>query len=208
MEPVRRGPSTVVGLVGEVGEGLPRALGRSPNVVALEAPGEGLEAAIEAYREAAGRAAPYVLVAGDPLAEVAGEWRRMWDLRAGTSAFEERAGEALLAWRAGRFELPDYYVVVAREHRDVRAPHPDDLHLGVLSSLRPSRVVPVAAGETEETVARVLHVLASLPHGPWWPGLDRVVEAARSFLPTRLAAGGPEVSRPRARRPGRPPVPA
>src|SRR5213076_269605 len=40
------------------------------------------------------------------------------------------------AWRAGRFELPDYYLVLARE--DTEGP---DFHLGPLRSARPHRVV-------------------------------------------------------------------
>jgi hypothetical protein len=27
-----------------------------------------------------------------------------------------------------------------------------------------------------------------LRHGPWWPGLDEVIETARTFYPGRLAA--------------------
>jgi len=35
----------------------------------------------------------------------------------------------------------------------------------------------------------VLQALGSLPYGPWWPGLDEVIEAARTFYPGRLAEG-------------------
>ena len=51
----------------------------------------------------------------DPLAGVAAEWAAMWDLTAGpghAAAFEQQAAEAVAAGRAGRFELPDYYVVL------------------------------------------------------------------------------------------------
>lgn len=67
------------------------------------------------------------------------------------------------------------------------APHPEDFHLGVLRSSRPSRVVAVAAAEGREAAARVVRALAALPHGPWWPPLDDLVESARSFFPGRLA---------------------
>ena len=35
----------------------------------------------------------------------------------------------------------------------------------------------------------VLQALGSLPYGPWWPGLDEVIEAARTFYPGQLAEG-------------------
>jgi len=75
-------------------------------------------AAIWALRRAAGISAPYVLVAADPLAAVAAEWRAMWEITAqprGSADFELRAAEALAAWRANQFELPDYYLVLADE---------------------------------------------------------------------------------------------
>jgi hypothetical protein len=33
----------------------------------------------------------------------------------------------------------------------------------------------------------VLQALGSLRHGPWWPGLDEVIETARTFYPGTLA---------------------
>ena len=52
----------------------------------------------------------------DPLAAVAESWREMWDVSRppGPAGFEQAAARALTAWRAGRFELPDYYLVLAR----------------------------------------------------------------------------------------------
>jgi hypothetical protein len=44
----------------------------------------------------------------------------------------------------------------------------------------------VAATETAQQAAGVLAALGSLRHGPWWPGLDEVIETARTF--TRAAA--------------------
>ena len=58
----------------------------------------------------------YVIVPDDPLAAVAASWRQMWDLSAGqpgSAAFEASAADALTAWRDKRFELPDYYLVIA-----------------------------------------------------------------------------------------------
>ena len=33
----------------------------------------------------------------------------------------------------------------------------------------------------------MLHALGSLRHGPWWPGLDQVLETGRRFYPASLA---------------------
>ena len=197
---MRRGSATVVALVGEVSDQLATELARSANVtVAAAAPEGGLDGAVGVLREAAGRASPFVLVAADPLAEMAEGWRAMWDTSepGGPVDFEEQAGAAVLAWRRGRFELPDYYVVVAREPVEASRPHPHDLYLGVLASEQPSRVLAVAAAEVREAADRVRHVLRSLPQGPWWPALDDLVATARSFFPGALSAPSNRAPRPR-----------
>jgi hypothetical protein len=179
----------VVILAGKVTEGLLNAVGGSMNV-ALVRPddkGEGLEAAAGALRRAASISSPYVLVAADPLAVVAAEWEAMWQVGAEprADAFELRAGEALSAWRANRFELPDYYLVVAEEMaRDESHP---DFYLGPLRSVRPHRVAAVAAAEPAERAAAVLTALGSLRHGRWWPSLEEIVATARGFYPGALA---------------------
>ena len=84
----------------------------------------GWEAGALAMREAARRRSTYVIVPDDPLAEVAAAWRAMWDVAGGPGAaagFEERAAEALAAWRDKRFELPDYYLVMAGSQPEVPA---------------------------------------------------------------------------------------
>jgi hypothetical protein len=45
----------------------------------------------------------------------------------------------------------------------------------------------VPAAEPAEQAAGVLQALGSLRHGPWWPGLDELIEAARTFYPGRLS---------------------
>ena len=147
-------------------------MSRSLNVVLVrpeEAPGGGaggMEAAAGALRRAAGISAPYVLVAADPLSAVAGAWQAMWDITAearGSDEFELRAAEAMAAWRARRFELPDYYLVLAEEAAPGRGEAPataggpaagaaagpgeprPDFYLGPLRAVRPNRVA-VAAG--------------------------------------------------------------
>jgi hypothetical protein len=162
------------------------ALERSMNVVLVRPSDEsvGLEAASAALRRAAGISAPYVLVAADPLAAVAAEWSAMWDLSADTSGserFELRAGEALAAWRANQFELPDYYLVAAEEAApDEQRP---DFYLGPLRAVRPHRVAVAAAAEPAERAAAAASELGSLRAGRWWPSLEEVFRTVREFYP-------------------------
>ena len=191
----------MVVLVGDVGEGLLAELGRSGNVSVARAPAAGPPGGAEpaqarpawqagalAMREAAGRQSAYVIVPDDPLGDVAAAWRAMWDVASGPGAavsFEERAAEALAAWRDKRFELPDYYLVVAPAQTDGTGP---DLYLGPLRAARPRRVAvaQLASGEAESR-SRLLGTLASLEYGPWWPPLDELIGAARRFYAGGLA---------------------
>jgi hypothetical protein len=197
---MRRESSTVVVLVGEVGEGLLDGLGRSPNVSVARAPAAaagqpderaaarpGWEAGALAMREAARQRSTYVIVPDDPLAEVAAAWRAMWDVTAGpggAAGFEERAAEALAAWRDKRFELPDYYLVMAAAQPDGTGP---DLYLGPLRAARPRRVAVAGITGRPGQAASLLDTLRSLEHGPWWPPLDELIGAARHFYAGGLA---------------------
>ena len=200
--PVRRNPSTVVSLAGHAPEGLLAAAGRAANVVLVrpEESAEGIEAAAGALRRAAGISAPYVLVAADPLAAVAAAWRAMWEVTRqsrGSEEFELRAAEAVEAWRAGRFELPDYYLVVAEKPVPRRDQQPEisaDFYLGPLRSVRPHRVTVAPAAEPAEQAAEVLTVLGSLRHGRWWPSLDEILGTARGFYPGAIAESGPALA--------------
>jgi len=212
---MRRNSSTIVVLAGQVPAEVLAAASRSMNVAlyrpeapaGTEADDGGLAAtplaASTAALQRAGRSSsPYALVPADPLAAVAARWREMWDLsrQPGPAAFEAEAALALAAWRAGRFELPDYYVVLGTETADASdeaAPVPD-FYLGPLRSARSHRVVLVPATEPAVQAEGVLHALGSLRPGPWWPGLDQVIETARRFYPSSLTetaavtlAGGP-----------------
>jgi hypothetical protein len=181
----------MVVLVGEVSEGLLAELGRSGNVSVARAPEPGeqdgtqprpaWQAGALAMRAAAGRQSAYVIVPDDPLADVAAAWRAMWDVASGpggAAAFEQHAADALAAWRAKRFELPDYYLVVAAAQGDGMG---QDLYLGPLRAGRPRRVVVAGAGDGPGQAGRVLDALRSLEHGPWWPPLDELIDAARRF---------------------------
>lgn len=195
---VRRNPSTVVVLAGRPGEQVLAAVARSLNVVLVRAepPARGvddradggIEAAAGALRRAAGISAAYVLVAADPLAAVAESWQAMWAVTGearGGDEFELRAAEALAAWRARRFELPDYYLVLAEEAApgEARA----DFYLGPLRAVRPNRVSVAAGASPEAQAGALLSELGSLRHGPWWPSLDEVFGTARGFYPGALA---------------------
>jgi len=196
---MRRNASTVVVLAGPAPGEVLAALGRSMNVALIrpEEGTEGLAAAAEALQRAGRATSPYAIVPADPLAAVAASWRVMWDVskQEGPAGFEQEAVKALAAWRAGRFELPDYYLVLARE--DTEGP---DFYLGPLRSARANRVVLVPEQEPAQQAAGVLHALGSLRHGPWWPGLDEVIEVARRFYPDSLGATGPGPATPEAGR--------
>lgn len=193
---VRHNPSTMVVLAGPVPEQVLAAVGQSLNVVLVRPagpPGDGdgggpVEAAAVALRRAAGISAPYVLVAADPLAGVAAAWRDMWQIgpqARGSDEFELRAAEVLGAWRTRRFELPDYYLVLAP---DSETPGTDaDFYLGPLRAVRPNRVA-VAAGDVPAAQASaLLSELGSLRHGPWWPSLEEILRSARGFYPGALS---------------------
>jgi hypothetical protein len=200
---MRRNSSTVVVLAGQVPAEVLAAAGRSMNVAlyrpespdGTEGDDGGLTAAAAALQRAGRATSPYALVPADPLAAVAVRWREMWDLsrQPGPAAFEQEAAQALAAWRAGRFELPDYYLVLAAEASppgasiDHEAAPVPDFYLGPLRSARPNRVVLVPATEPAQQAEGMLHALGSLRHGPWWPDLDQVLETARRFYPASLA---------------------
>ena len=218
---MRRESSTVVVLVGEVTEGLLAGLSRSVNVAVARAPADGAaqtagretarpetadreaagreavarsswETGALALREAARRQSTYVIVPDDPLADVAVEWRAMWDGLAGPAAFEASAAEVLAAWRDKRFELPDYYLVVAGAQAGGTGAN---MYLGPLRAVRPRRVaVAGMGGDSALQQARLLEALGSLQHGPWWPPLDELLGAARRFNAAGLAESQPALS--------------
>ncbi|MGH3210348.1 MAG: hypothetical protein ACRDNO_21600 [Trebonia sp.] len=200
---MRRNPSTVVVLAGRPAEQVLAAVSRSLNVVLVRpepasssGPDAGVEAAAGALRRAAGISAAYVLVAADPLSAVAEAWEAMWSVTAEparSDEFELRAAEALASWRAKRFELPDYYLVLAEETAPGGGEEPAagepraDFYLGPLRAVRPNRVSVAAGASPEAQAAALLSELGSLRHGPWWPSLDEVFRTARGFYPGSLA---------------------
>jgi len=199
---MRRESSTVVVLVGEIGDGLLAALARSPGISVVRAPAAGTgeppasgpaaarpgwEAGALALREAARRRSMYVIVPDDPLADVAAGWRAMWQVPAGpggAAGFEQHAAGVLAAWRDKRFELPDYYLVVASAQPSAASP---DLYLGPLRAVRPRRVAVAGVAGRPGQASVLVDALRSLPQGPWWPPLDELLDAARHFYAGGLA---------------------
>jgi hypothetical protein len=208
---MRHSACTVVVLAGPAPAEVLAAVGRSMNVALIQPgdpaddDGDGLQAAAGALRRAGRAGSPYALVPADPLAAVAAGWRAMWDVsrQPGPAAFEQEAARAVTAWRAGLFEWPDYYLVLGADPLGTGDPEPD-FHLGPLRSARPHRVVFVPAAPQSalppgqqpaaQQAAGVLRALGSLRYGPWWPGLDEVMETARRFYPGRLAEARPALS--------------
>jgi hypothetical protein len=211
---MRRNSCTVIVLASPVPAEVLGSVGRSMNVTLVQPAdpagragirADGLAAAAGALRRAASATSPYALVTADPLAAVAEGWRGMWDVSRpqGPARFEQEASAALTAWRAGQFELPDYYLVVAGATASATASSPadpgaaepsgqpdqpdPDFYLGPLRAARPHRVAFVPAAEPAEQAAGVLQALGSLRHGPWWPSLDELIATARNYYPGHLA---------------------
>jgi hypothetical protein len=190
---MRRNASTVVVLPGPAPAEVLAAVGRSMNVALIRPPegagdhGDEFETAAAALQQAGRSTSAYALVPADPLAALAASWQAMWDVSRpeGPAGFEAEALKALTAWRSGRFELPDYYLVLAASAEP--SEQGPDFYLGPLRTTRPQRVAVVAATEPAQQAAGVLRALGSLPYGPWWPALDEVIEAARTFYPGQLA---------------------
>jgi hypothetical protein len=172
------------------------AVDRSMNVALIrpqkpaDDDGDEFEAAAGALRQAGRSTSAYALVPADPLAALAASWQAMWDVSRpdGAAGFETEAVKVLAAWRSGQFELPDYYLVLGSGPGVADAG--PDFYLGPLRSARPHRVAFVAATQPAQQAVGVLQALGSLRHGPWWPGLDELIQAARTFYPGRLAEAG------------------
>lgn len=170
-------------LAGELPDAAVSAIARS--VPLVRAAGDDIGPAATALREASRITAPYVLVYGDPLTGLAAEWHAMWDvtvLNHDLARFEVQAAAVLAAWRAGTFELPDYYLVAG----ETAAADPD-FYLGPLHAARPNRVAVAIAEGPAALAAEVLRALASLPHGPWWPPMDEMIAGARDFYPGSMS---------------------
>ena len=52
--------------------------------------------------------------------------------------------------------------------------------------MRPRRVAVAAITAAPAQPAQVINALRALEHGPWWPPLDELLDAARGFYPGGL----------------------
>jgi hypothetical protein len=80
--------------------------------------------------------------------------------------------------------LPDYYLVVSTAQPEGTGP---DLYLGPLRAVRPRRVAVAGIADSPAEETLLLDSLRSLAHGPWWPPLDELLDAARNFYAGGLA---------------------
>lgn len=197
----RRLATTTVCVVGEGAADVLDRLDPAPNVRVVRAagrpgdrdpsaaaPGDPLDAAVDAARAAAGTQLPFFAFDADPLALVGAAWSRRFDLDSPGPAgeLEVAVSETLARWRTGSLDLPDFYLLTDVE---VMPPLRRHWYLGVLGATAPQRIV-LAGGPLSTTLRR-------LPAGPWWPDLDRLLEgvdridAVGAALGDRLVAPAP-----------------
>ncbi len=167
--------ATVVALVGAY-EGAAASLRAKANVTLYRADPSGgpLEQAAAAWEAARRAHTPYFVHGADPLAWVAATWAARFEGTGEPGDLEVALAETLARWRARSVELPDYYVVAAPEGLPAPMRH---WYLGVLGGARRRRVVVAGDG------ADLASVLAALPAGPWWPGLDQLLEGIADVVP-------------------------
>lgn len=167
---------TVVALVGGESPELIAELGALHNVEAF-ASGEADE--VEAARRISRSHASYIVSDVDPLAHVAAAWVEFFDDRVTLETLLYEAEAAADALRAGRAQLPDYYLVVDPEAVEGTWRH---WWFGALSSKAPTRVLPVAPSTGE-----VRRQLRRLPVGrPWPAGFAEWLTRLQFEIPDRL----------------------
>ncbi|AYG04705.1 hypothetical protein [Gryllotalpicola protaetiae] len=149
---------TVVALVGGESPELISELGSLRNVDAFTlAVGDETDAS----RRISTSQASYVISDVDPLAHVAAAWVEFFDDRVTLDTLLFEAEAAADALRAGRAQLPDYYLVLDPESVEGTWRH---WWFGALSRKAPTRVIPVASSSGE-----VRRQLRHLPTGRPWP---------------------------------------
>jgi hypothetical protein len=167
---------TVVALVGGESPELIAELGALHNVDAFSVT-EGDEA--EAAWHISHSHASYVVSDTDPLAHVAAAWVEFYDDRVTLETLLYEAETAADALRAGRAQLPDYYLVLDPESVEGTWRH---WWFGALSSKAPMRVLPVQPSARE-----VRQQLRRLPAGrPWPPEFGAWLSRLQFEVPDRL----------------------
>lgn len=191
---MQRSSATVVALVGGGTAELLGGLGRAGGVraVSVDPALEPIERAVAAQRGTTGAGAPLAVHDADPLAAVVAAWARLFDGTGAVGELEVARVAVVQRWRAGAFDLPDFYVLLDPDEWDPTLRH---WYLGVLAGAAPSRVLPVRGGE------EVPAALRRLPAGRWWPELGRLLDGVERQVPDALVT--PEPDAPALLRPGR-----
>lgn len=149
---------TVVALVGGESPELIAQLGALRNVDAFTV-ADGDES--EAAHRISHSHASYVVSDADPLAHVAAAWVEFYDDRVTLETLLYEAETAAEALRAGRAQLPDYYLILDPASVEGTWRH---WWFGALSSRAPTRVLPVPSSTGD-----VRRQLRRLPTGRPWP---------------------------------------
>ena len=169
---------TVVTLVGSGSSELITELGTLHNVDAFSIAGDEDEAARRISRSPAS----FVVSDADPLAHVAAAWVEFFDDRISLETLLMEAEVAADALRAGRAQLPDYYLVLDPEAVEGTWRH---WWFGALSSKAPTRVLPVPASSGD-----VRRQLRRLPTGrPWPEAFPEWLTRLQFEVPDRLLTG-------------------
>jgi len=172
---VERLATTVVALVGASKADAASLKGR-PNVTFYEAEASlpPIERATVTWAEARRSHTPYFVHEADPLSWVATAWAARFEGSGEAGELEVAVAETLSRWRARSVELPDYYLVPSPEALPSTLRH---WYLGVLAGARQHRVAVAQHG------GDLAALLAALPAGPWWPGMDRLLEGIENVVP-------------------------
>jgi hypothetical protein len=173
----RRTSSTVVAVVGDASRATIERLATATNVAsAIPDEGDPLDRAVAAWAGASRAHTPYFVHDADPLAATADAWVRRFDGAGPIGELEVAVQEALVRWRVGSIELPDYYLVVDADRWDATRRH---WYLGVLHRAAPARVAPTTGGDAAGT-------LAHLTAGRWWPDLDELLAGIDRVVPDQV----------------------
>ncbi|WP_027478909.1 hypothetical protein [Gryllotalpicola ginsengisoli] len=168
--------ATVVAVIGDETSELITELSALHNVeaVAVDRDDEA-----RAARRISASQARYVVTDADPLAHVASAWVEFFDDRATLGTLQLEAETAAAALRAGRAQMPDYYLVLDPEQIEGTWRH---WWFGALSSKAPTRVLPLpASGE------QVRRQLRRLPTARPWGEPAEWLGRLHFEVPDRLA---------------------
>lgn len=174
--------TTVVALVNASDEALGAIAAPNVAVHRSDAEATDLERAQAAWSAAHGAGRRYFVHDADPLATVAASWVREFDGPRVAGELEIARSETLARWRAGSIALPDFYLIERPDELPATERH---WFLGVLAGAAAHRVALV-----EPDRAARDH-LGSLPAGPWWPPLDRLLEGIENMVPDQLDVTAP-----------------